>query len=385
MNINQQTVNNQEEDQLRTSLKQNNSTNQEFYKFLQAGSFSTFTLEQLNTVIDFFKIQDQFINVNKNIYINSQIKKTLLYDTSKLLYECNRINSDIDNNKLMNFYIESEKKQKYTNQQLLEKLKNNKNMDVKQLQAIYIDGEKKQISNDKYLQLLERLKNNESILDLTPLKNQLDNTMIQLLSNDAKRIYPDEDIINLPLKDKILKQKCNVTQKYLSKITYKLLKELASSNSGITNYMSLSKSELCQAIADIQILAEIEATNSMTLLSKKLTTARTLYKSTTFEDTEVKSDIDKKIMIIDERLEKLTKLSNEWKNIQTYINNEYCIKIDKSTKCIDTFKSLHLITVELTTKSKKYKQEIDEIMRKIKIGSLTKKSNMFERFNANFL
>ena len=385
MNINQQTVNNQEEDQLRTSLKQNNSTNQEFYKFLQAGSFSTFTLEQLNTVIDFFKIQDQFINVNKNIYINSQIKKTLLYDTSKLLYECNRINSDIDNNKLMNFYIESEKKQKYTNQQLLEKLKNNKNMDVKQLQAIYIDGEKKQISNDKYLQLLERLRNNESILDLTPLKNQLDNTMIQLLSNDAKRIYPDEDIINLPLKDKILKQKCNVTQKYLSKITYKLLKELASSNSGITNYMSLSKSELCQAIADIQILAEIEATNSMTLLSKKLTTARTLYKSTTFEDTEVKSDIDKKIMIIDERLEKLTKLSNEWKNIQTYINNEYCIKIDKSTKCIDTFKSLHLITVELTTKSKKYKQEIDEIMRKIKIGSLTKKSNMFERFNANFL
>ena len=385
MNINQQTVNNQEEDQLRTSLKQNNSTNQEFYKFLQAGSFSTFTLEQLNTVIDFFKIQDQFINVNKNIYINSQIKKTLLYDTSKLLYECNRINSDIDNNKLMNFYIESEKKQKYTNQQLLEKLKNNKNMDVKQLQAIYIDGEKKQISNDKYLQLLERLRNNESILDLTPLKNQLDNTMIQLLSNDAKRIYPDEDIINLPLKDKILKQKCNVTQKYLSKITYKLLKELASSNSGITNYMSLSKSELCQAIADIQILAEIEATNSMTLLSKKLTTARTLYKSTTFEDTEVKSDIDKKIMIIDERLEKLTKLSNEWKNIQTYINNEYCIKIDKSTKCIDTFKSLHLITVELTTKSKKYKQEIDEIMRKIKIGSLTKKSNMFELFNANFL
>lgn len=207
---------------------------------------------------------------------------------------------------------------------------------------------------------------------------------------ELRSIVLKQLIINLSLGDKIVypqlvanniaravvRRKCSAELKFLQSSSQKLLQEIAKAM-GMNNYLELSTDELCQAITDMNRITRAKANGTLTKCVKALLSV----KSIPTKDAELLRQVE----VLRTEVDKLDKMINEWDQVKFYQTYPHCTGRDSVGQCANLFGSMHQFSERIKQQAEECSTRVSKLRRRAKVSTLTKESNIWQKFKAHVL
>ena len=247
------------------------------------------------------------------------------------------------------------------------------------MKKTYIKHETARIKNFTVQEMQELL---VGIDDLRAVQSALFKSFMSYLVTTDKVAYPL--FVHDTIADMLVKQKCKKEYAMMQGETKAVLQEMAR-GMNMTNFLNLSKEELCRAIGDLNNLAKAQANHSLTTCYAGLSAIET--KDTShLEGKQLRATefIQQEYRTLKNEMATLNTLLDQWQQISFYQNYSECSNKNMDGLCIDLFGSLHEFSSKVKSQANRCNDTISNLKRQLKIGTLDDNAGIFSKLKAHF-